>query len=79
MYIRITNLEHNSRFENIQELRDSYYQEFIQSKPFFELNDNIDLRKRLGENAAEKIINNYSWNMYSEQVKNLYSKLLGKI
>ena len=45
----------------------------------FELNDNIDLRKRLGENAAEKIINNYSWNMYSEQVKNLYSKLLGKI
>lgn len=40
MYIRITNLEHNSRFENIQELRDSYYQEFIQSKPFFELNDN---------------------------------------
>jgi len=43
----------------------------------FELNDNINLRKRLGENAAEKIIINYTWNMYAEQVKNLYSKILG--
>ena len=44
-----------------------------------ELNNNINLREKLGKNAAEKIINNYSWNAYSEQVKNLYSKILGTI
>ena len=42
-----------------------------------ELNDNFNLRKKLGENAAEKIINNYNWNTYTDQVKKVYAKILG--
>ncbi len=42
-----------------------------------ELNDNFNLRKKLGENAAEKIINNYNWNTYTDQVKKVYTKMLG--
>lgn len=42
-----------------------------------ELNDNFNLRKKLGENAAEKIINNYNWNTYTDQVKKVYAKMIG--
>ena len=42
-----------------------------------ELNDNFNLRKKLGENAAEKIINNYNWNTYTDQVKKIYAKMIG--
>ena len=43
-----------------------------------ELNDNEELRKKMGKNAAKKIAENYNWDIYAEELKGIYNSLLSE-
>jgi glycosyltransferase involved in cell wall biosynthesis len=47
-------------------------------KAILELSANCTLRKLLGENAAKKIAENYTWDMYAKKVEKLYLEILNQ-